>query len=90
MEEAPDEMEGVKFNGQNIMTVCYADDTAVVADPESQLQIMMNRIQDKCMEFGMKLNERKPMVMKISKMQSSRPLTTTVNRTNLKQVNQYN
>ena len=67
IEEALDEDQGVCFNGRRIQTLRYADDTAVVADSELRLQAMMNKIQSKGEEFGMKLTEKKTMVMKINK-----------------------
>ena len=38
-----------------IKSVRYTDDTAVVATSNADLQRMMDKIQDKCKEYGMSL-----------------------------------
>ena len=88
IDEALSEMEGVKSNGQNIKTIRYAADTAVVASSELELQRMMNGMVGKCEEFGMSLNSKKTMVMKIAKDPS--PLNIRVSGEILQQLSEYN
>ena len=84
IDEALSEMEGVKINGQNIKAISYTDDTAVVTSSELELQRMMDGIVGKCEEFGMSLNTKKTMAMKIAKNPS--PLNGEI----LQQVSEYN
>ena len=60
----------------------------MVASSELELQRMMDGIVGKCEEFGMSLNIKKTMVMKIAKNPS--PLNIRVNGEILKQVSEYN
>ena len=90
--EALCEIEGVKLNGIDIKTIRYADDTAVVAPSQVVLQRMMDRITRKCEEYGMSLNTKKTMVMKVTKDvqdATTAPLSITVNDKKLKQVKEY-
>ena len=53
---------------------------------------MMDRIQKKCIEYGMSLNTKKTMVMKVANNAKDIPptLTIKVNGDRLKQVKEYN
>ena len=90
--EALNEVDGVKINGICIKSIRYADVTAVVATSNGELQRMMDRIQKKCIEYGMSLNTKKTMVMKIANNAKDAPptLTIKVNGDRLKQVKEYN
>ena len=57
--EALSETEGARINGEKIKTIRYADDTAVIATSEDELQRMMVKIEAKCEEYGMSLNTKK-------------------------------
>ena len=66
----------------------YADDTAVVATSNDELQKMMDMIQRKCIGYGMSLNTKKTMVMKVANNAKDNPptLIVKVNGDRLKQV----
>ena len=63
--KASNEVDGVKINGICIKSIRYANGMAVVATSNGELQRMMDRIQKKCIEYGMSLNTKKTMAMKI-------------------------
>ena len=89
--EALNEVDGVKINRISIKSIRYADDTAVVATSNGELQRMMDRIQGKCKDYGMSLNTKKTMVMKVANNAKDipPPLTIKVNGDRLKQVKEY-
>ena len=82
---------GVKINETCIKSIRYADDTAVVATCNGELQRMMDVIQRKCMEYGMSLNTKKTMVMKVANNAKDIPPALTINENGdiLKQVKEY-
>ncbi|KAG1682561.1 Bardet-Biedl syndrome 2 [Nymphon striatum] len=51
--------EDVKINGESIKTIRYADDTAVVATSQLELQKMILRIHEMCTKYGMSINIKK-------------------------------
>ena len=63
--EALSEFEGVKINGMCIKSIRYVDETGVVATSHGDLQRMMDKIQETCEEYGMSLNTKKTMAMKV-------------------------
>ncbi|KAG1652521.1 Receptor-type tyrosine-protein phosphatase beta [Nymphon striatum] len=63
IEEALIDTEGVKINGESIKTIRYADDTAVVATSQLELQKMISRIHEMCTKYGMSINIKKTKVM---------------------------
>ena len=65
--EALNDVDGVNINGICIKSRRYADETAMVATSNGELQRMMDRIQRKCIEYGMSLNTKKTIVMKAVK-----------------------
>ena len=68
LREALDKIdEGIRVGGHLIRTVRYADDQATVASSVEGLQLMVNRMQETAVEYGMKINTKKTKVMKISK-----------------------
>ena len=58
---------GVKINGQTISSIRYADDTALIAENEQDLQEVMSKLQFLGDEYGLKINKTKTKVMVISK-----------------------
>ena len=60
-------MDGVRIGGINVNNIRYADDTAIVADSEEQLQYLTTLIADESRKFGLKINKRKTFCMTISK-----------------------
>ena len=79
---------GVIINGKHISNVRYADDTALLAESENQLQQMINNINNCCKKLGMSLNAKKTKVMVTSKKDTREQLEITVNA-RLEQLKQY-
>ena len=58
-------MDGVKLGGLNVNNIRYADDTAIVADSEEQLQNLIDVITEESRKFGLEINKRKTFSMTI-------------------------
>ena len=58
---------GVKVNGVSYTNIRFADDTAVIAETEEELQNMMTSIVNTCDEYGMELNAKKTKTMVVTK-----------------------
>jgi hypothetical protein len=59
--------EGIKVGGKWIKALRFADDQAMLAGSEKDLQRMMDRLNATSEEYNMKINIKKTKVMKISK-----------------------
>ena len=64
-------MDGVKLGGLNVNNIGYADDTAIVADSEEQLQNLIDAITEESRKFSLEINKRKTFSMNISKRNAS-------------------
>ena len=64
-----EEMKGLSIGGMNINNLRFADDTAVIADSEETLHLLMSTLKDACDKHGMQINTKKNKteVMVISK-----------------------
>ena len=56
-------MESISFGGFNITDLRYADDVVLVADKKKKLQMMIDKLNDTCKEYGMDINVKKTKVM---------------------------
>ncbi|KAG1662043.1 Protein pellino [Nymphon striatum] len=70
------------------VTVRFADDTALVASSESDLQMMMDKLNAIVELYGMRINEKKTKVMKITRYQYE-VINITLKGCKLEQVRQY-
>src|SRR6218665_1476033 len=68
-EALQDSEEGVKEGEKLIKALQFADDQAMVAGKEDDLQRMMDRLNKTTTEYGMKINTKKTKVMKISRVE---------------------
>ncbi|GFR89725.1 RNA-directed DNA polymerase from mobile element jockey-like [Elysia marginata] len=59
----------------------------ILSESEKQLQAMLDRIVDKCKEYGMEINAKKTKTMQIGR--ETKALTITVGNTVLEQVSKY-
>ena len=59
--------EGVKVGGKLVKALKFADDQAMLAGSEYDLQRMMDRLNMVSVNYNMKINTKKTKVMKISK-----------------------
>jgi hypothetical protein len=62
-----DRPEGIKINGVLINNIRYADDTALIAGTEQDLQILLDRVMAECNNMRLKINTTETKVMVISK-----------------------
>ena len=65
--EALENESGMKFNGNNVTNLRYADDAVLVADTKKKLQKMMDKLNETCQVYGMAINVKKTKVLVISK-----------------------
>ncbi|GFR90474.1 UPF0469 protein KIAA0907 [Elysia marginata] len=87
LQEAISQKSGILINGVNINNIRYADDTVILAESEEQLQAMLDRIVDKCKEYGMDISAKKTKTMHIGR--DTKTLTITVGNAVLQQVSKY-
>ena len=59
IKDALQDEDRIKINGESITTIRYADDTAILAEKEEDLQRMMDKIHQHCKNYGMNLNLKK-------------------------------
>ena len=52
-------LEGVSVCGKNRNNLRYADDTAVIANLEEKLQLLMTTLKEACYAYGMEINTKK-------------------------------
>uniref|UniRef100_A0A914WK67 Reverse transcriptase domain-containing protein n=1 Tax=Plectus sambesii TaxID=2011161 RepID=A0A914WK67_9BILA len=78
---------GIKVNGQYINNIRYANDTALVADSEQDLQQILDEVAAEGQIWGLRINKKKTKVMKVSRT----PSNTTIKLGNekLEQVHRY-
>lgn len=87
--EALDEKtEGIIVNGQVINNLRYADDTVLLATSEVELQSLIDSINQRSLEAGLRLNVKKTKVMVISRKNSPKT-NLTANGIRLQQVDSY-
>ena len=60
-------MDGLRIGGLNVNNIRHADDTAIVADSEEQLQNLITVIADESRKFGLEINKKKTFCVTISK-----------------------
>ena len=66
------ETAGVKVGGQVISMIRYADDKAVVANNEKNLQMLMDNVSWVTQEYGMKIKVKKTKAMCISRQDKTK------------------
>ena len=84
-----EELEGIRIGGTNINNIRYADDTVLVADTENKLQRLVDRLDEGCNRYGLKINKRKTEVMGITKRREQLPVQIGLGGDILNQVNSF-
>ena len=82
-------MDGVRIGGINVNYIRYADDTAIVADSEEQLQNVITLIADESRKFGLEINKRKTFCMTISKRNVSPKCKLEIDGIEIKHVDKF-
>ena len=85
--EALEGIGGIKVGGESIKAIKYADDQAIIAENEEELQKMLERIVKTSEDYGMSVNTIKTKVMRIAKTEG--PLNIWLKQEKLKQVNSF-
>ena len=86
-EALEDSGKGIKVRGQNIKSIRFADDKAIISNNEKDLQHLVSSLEKTAIKYGMKINVGKTKVMNIAKI--SKPITIKVEGKILDQVKQF-
>lgn len=87
-EALQDQRGGIVIGGRTVKSVRFADDTVLLANSECELQEMLSSLNDVVEDYGMKINEKKTKVMKISR-NSQEGVNIHIKGKKLEEVNQY-
>ena len=87
MKEALAEIGDYKIGGRIINKFRFADDTAIIAKTQEELQDMVNRLVDNESKNGMEINIDESQVMRVSR--SNGPFQIKVNNRELKEVDHF-
>ena len=71
MKEALAQVGDFKIGGMIINKVRYADDTAIIAKTQEELQCTVNRLVDAGRKYGMEMNIDKSQKMRVSRSNES-------------------
>lgn len=80
---------GIIVGGQNINNIRYADDTVLIASTEQDLQALVDVVNRKSEEMGLRINVKKTKCMIVSKNKTKRNITITVNGEKIEQVDEF-
>ena len=87
-EALQDQDGGVVIGGRTVKSVRFADDTAILAKTERELQLMLNNLNDTVEAYGMRINEKKTKVMKMSRS-NKEEINILLKGKQLEEVKQY-
>jgi len=87
MKEALTEVGDSKIGRRIINKVRFADDTAIIAKTQEELQDMVDRLVNTGRKYGMEINIHKSQVMEVSR--SNESLQIKVNNRELKEVDHF-
>ena len=85
-----EDMPGAKVGGVNINNVWFADDTALIANTEKDLQELVNKIKEESKLYGLSLNKKKTYTMVFSKKKEIPKCSIKIDGVELEQVKQFN
>ena len=86
--EALESEKGVRFSGNKIKKIRYADDAVLVAETRKALQRMMDKLNESCKVYGMAINVKKTKVMVVSRTGKERCSIVLDNKI-LEQIDRY-
>ena len=86
-----DTLKGINIGGRNITNLRFADDTALMAENEEELQKIVDMVKEKSLMLGLKMNVKKTKTMMIHREKSdTRPvLNIKVDGSTLEQVSKF-
>ena len=82
-------MAGIKVGGININNIRYADDTALVATSQVNLQRLVDRVVVESTTYGMEVNVKKTECMVMTKKESVPECSITIKEEMVKEVNNF-
>ena len=82
-------MAGIKVVGININNIRYADDTALIATSQVNLQRLVDRVVVESTAYGMEVNVKKTECMVMTKKESVPECTITIKGEMVKQMNNF-
>ena len=82
-------MPGIFINGHVINNLRYADDTALIASNENDLQILLNTVVAESKKMGLTMNEKKTVTIVASRKVNEPTCGIMMNDTKLKQVERF-
>ena len=71
MRKALAEVGDFKIGGRIINKIRFANDTAIIAKTQEELQDMVNRLNDTGKKYGMEINIHKSQIMRVSRSNES-------------------
>src|SRR2546425_842465 len=91
IEEALKIEEGIKFNGVNVTDLRSTDDAVLVADKRTNMQKMIDRLNETCKAYGMEINVKKTKVMIMNKQEKQKGMQSCImlNNVPLEQVTRF-
>ena len=69
------ELKGININGININNLRYAEDTALIARYQNNLQEIVNKVKEESSKAGLNMNVKKTKIMIISRKPEGKKLT---------------
>ena len=78
---------GYGYNDVRVATLLYADDLVLLAESQTDLQEMTDKLNDSCTRLGLKINVGKTEAIVFSK--EKRPCTLSIRGTVIKQVDEF-
>ena len=85
-----EEAKGVSIGGVNINNLRYADDTALIAENEKDLQRLLDLVNEKGKIYGMKMNAKKTKTMLVSKSKQEFPsIKIVIDNVNIEEVKEF-
>ena len=80
-------MKGVNIGGANINNLRYADDTALLAECDTDLQTLVTAVNNKGKPYGMEMNIKKTKGMVVSRKDPVPSINISIEGTPIQQVN---
>ena len=85
-----EDMPGATVGGVNISNLRFADDTALIANTEKDLQELVNKMKEESKLYGLSLNKKKTYTMVFSKKKEISKCSIKIDGVELEQVKQFN
>ena len=83
------ELKGVSIGGRNVNNLRYADDTALLAENEEQLQKIVDEVKTRSERMGLKMNIKKTKVMLVHRSKETKVLKINVDGRTIDQVKKF-